>query len=148
MPSSQRCELNDINGPPFGESTSRRNTRRRNAPSDCPPGVTNSFKRSSGSSWTATLMSSSVNILTVSALVEDAIPRYKISMKPGQARRGTWKAIFPPASTACHMTFCLKHSRKISMTAGFSDSYVRSEEHTSELQSRRDLVCRLLLEKK
>src|SRR5690349_24203994 len=27
-------------------------------------------------------------------------------------------------------------------------SFVRSEEHTSELQSRRDLVCRLLLEKK
>src|SRR3954470_25085149 len=28
------------------------------------------------------------------------------------------------------------------------DGDVRSEEHTSELQSRRDLVCRLLLEKK
>src|SRR5438874_11789512 len=28
------------------------------------------------------------------------------------------------------------------------NSYKRSEEHTSELQSRRDLVCRLLLEKK
>src|SRR5690349_24173093 len=28
------------------------------------------------------------------------------------------------------------------------DRKVRSEEHTSELQSRRDLVCRLLLEKK
>src|SRR5690349_25117925 len=27
-------------------------------------------------------------------------------------------------------------------------SLLRSEEHTSELQSRRDLVCRLLLEKK
>src|SRR5690349_22130800 len=27
-------------------------------------------------------------------------------------------------------------------------AFVRSEEHTSELQSRRDLVCRLLLEKK
>src|SRR2546428_5934076 len=27
-------------------------------------------------------------------------------------------------------------------------SYLRSEEHTSELQSRSDLVCRLLLEKK
>src|SRR5438874_9451273 len=26
--------------------------------------------------------------------------------------------------------------------------FLRSEEHTSELQSRRDLVCRLLLEKK
>src|SRR5438874_8637264 len=30
----------------------------------------------------------------------------------------------------------------------FVDSQRRSEEHTSELQSRRDLVCRLLLEKK
>src|SRR5690349_22424373 len=29
-----------------------------------------------------------------------------------------------------------------------SHRIVRSEEHTSELQSRRDLVCRLLLEKK
>src|SRR5690349_11495166 len=28
------------------------------------------------------------------------------------------------------------------------EEYARSEEHTSELQSRRDLVCRLLLEKK
>src|SRR5690349_24206488 len=28
------------------------------------------------------------------------------------------------------------------------DKEIRSEEHTSELQSRRDLVCRLLLEKK
>src|SRR5438874_3839682 len=27
-------------------------------------------------------------------------------------------------------------------------TYIRSEEHTSELQSRRDIVCRLLLEKK
>src|SRR5690349_23053855 len=30
----------------------------------------------------------------------------------------------------------------------FGEKYERSEEHTSELQSRRDLVCRLLLEKK
>src|SRR6266403_3558879 len=30
----------------------------------------------------------------------------------------------------------------------FDCLFVRSEEHTSELQSRRDLVCRLLLEKK
>src|SRR5690349_22105451 len=29
-----------------------------------------------------------------------------------------------------------------------ADEHARSEEHTSELQSRRDLVCRLLLEKK
>src|SRR5438874_3988491 len=31
---------------------------------------------------------------------------------------------------------------------GFRKCEARSEEHTSELQSRRDLVCRLLLEKK
>src|SRR6202042_3402374 len=30
----------------------------------------------------------------------------------------------------------------------FGRCIIRSEEHTSELQSRRDLVCRLLLEKK
>src|SRR5690349_23863566 len=30
----------------------------------------------------------------------------------------------------------------------FLEKLARSEEHTSELQSRRDLVCRLLLEKK
>src|SRR5690349_24557247 len=32
--------------------------------------------------------------------------------------------------------------------AYFVGRSIRSEEHTSELQSRRDLVCRLLLEKK
>src|SRR5690349_23443475 len=34
------------------------------------------------------------------------------------------------------------------LTATYLVSRYRSEEHTSELQSRRDLVCRLLLEKK
>src|SRR5438874_13019338 len=33
-------------------------------------------------------------------------------------------------------------------SAGVMSARQRSEEHTSELQSRRDLVCRLLLEKK
>src|SRR5690349_24171000 len=42
-------------------------------------------------------------------------------------------------------------SRSPSTTAFFAAKMAgagRSEEHTSELQSRRDLVCRLLLEKK
>src|SRR5215471_17031246 len=34
------------------------------------------------------------------------------------------------------------------MPASSGAAWMRSEEHTSELQSRRDLVCRLLLEKK
>src|SRR5690606_41408034 len=37
---------------------------------------------------------------------------------------------------------------KISQLIGMSAIAVRSEEHTSELQSREKLVCRLLLEKK
>src|SRR2546421_5033839 len=37
----------------------------------------------------------------------------------------------------------LKNLRK-----AVSNSFLRSEEHTSELQSRSDIVCRLLLEKK
>src|SRR5690349_24893337 len=41
---------------------------------------------------------------------------------------------------------CLGHVRKARAKTLFV--WTRSEEHTSELQSRRDLVCRLLLEKK
>src|SRR5690349_23465996 len=40
--------------------------------------------------------------------------------------------------------FYARRARRILPAA----TLVRSEEHTSELQSRRDLVCRLLLEKK
>src|SRR5690349_503250 len=46
-----------------------------------------------------------------------------------------WRA---PATTAVRLL----------ATAMPRSSWQRSEEHTSELQSRRDLVCRLLLEKK
>src|SRR5204862_8150019 len=38
--------------------------------------------------------------------------------------------------------------RFVATPATTSPGVTRSEEHTSELQSRRDLVCRLLLEKK
>src|SRR2546422_3023647 len=38
--------------------------------------------------------------------------------------------------------------RPAALTLGLADDPVRSEEHTSELQSRLHLVCRLLLEKK
>src|SRR5690349_22351013 len=43
------------------------------------------------------------------------------------------------------VTVTLKDNSRIE---GYLFDRVRSEEHTSELQSRRDLVCRLLLEKK
>src|SRR5438874_9405737 len=40
------------------------------------------------------------------------------------------------------------HERPADLRPQHVDQQARSEEHTSELQSRRDLVCRLLLEKK
>src|SRR5256886_4335489 len=46
---------------------------------------------------------------------------------------------------------CAQSNRPVSIFAGFRDNrgvLPRSEEHTSELQSQSNLVCRLLLEKK
>ena len=40
------------------------------------------------------------------------------------------------------------HQNRIHMVARAERATIRSEEHTSELQSHSDLVCRLLLEKK
>src|SRR5206468_8797885 len=62
----------------------------------------------------------------------------------------------PPRSTLFPYTTLFRsasrHSGRARSPAPESDprreSLVRSEEHTSELQSRSDLVCRLLLEKK
>src|SRR5690349_23927371 len=50
-------------------------------------------------------------------------------------------------STSSHRP--VTHSRSLHAHCTLSRAaHPRSEEHTSELQSRRDLVCRLLLEKK
>src|SRR2546429_6051047 len=50
---------------------------------------------------------------------------------------------FSPSFTACFFVHCHSPSQ-----TGLSSSRRRSEEHTSELQSRLHLVCRLLLDKK
>src|ERR1035441_2109929 len=59
----------------------------------------------------------------------------------------------PPRSTLFPYTTLFRSERGIVMCRDFSDLMTkpfsgRSEEHTSELQSLRHLVCRLLLEKK
>src|SRR5206468_9745707 len=41
-----------------------------------------------------------------------------------------------------------EHAERVVRSGGGDEGRWRSEEHTSELQSRSDLVCRLLLEKK
>src|SRR5438045_7755880 len=58
------------------------------------------------------------------------------------------------AKNICYIKHCSEPGRSISMVRQFPRSgrnslpEFRSEEHTSELQSLRHLVCRLLLEKK
>src|SRR5699024_12864902 len=47
----------------------------------------------------------------------------------------------------CERAFATAQTQRATKTS-HSQSSIRSEEHTSELQSRFDLVCRLLLEKK
>src|SRR5690349_23004654 len=59
-----------------------------------------------------------------------------------------------PSRCRCSCARCSTISRVLkpfpaSAISGWCSAHAaRSEEHTSELQSRRDLVCRLLLEKK
>src|SRR5690349_14678210 len=57
----------------------------------------------------------------------------------GPLTLGSGPARFPAKPPACY---------RASWQLPGPDFHRRSEEHTSELQSRRDLVCRLLLEKK
>src|SRR5690606_40157299 len=48
----------------------------------------------------------------------------------------------------CIFQGCKAMQRLFRLVLAERPQYVRSEEHTSELQSRENLVCRLLLEKK
>src|SRR5690606_32350435 len=60
-------------------------------------------------------------------------------------------ALLLPERHAVRTLRAAKDAREISvedLRDAFAVSYERSEEHTSELQSRENLVCRLLLEKK
>src|SRR5690349_23169024 len=57
----------------------------------------------------------------------------------------------PPSSSSpssCSASSCRWRRCSPGWSAARAPTRRRSEEHTSELQSRRDLVCRLLLEKK
>src|SRR2546421_2372849 len=66
----------------------------------------------------------------------DAVYGHRIVVDENDREVGRW--VLPP------------HDDKVLSWVDYlpQESYPRSEEHTSELQSRSDLVCRLLLEKK
>src|SRR3712207_7462350 len=55
---------------------------------------------------------------------------------------------FSSVATLHRVQYHLPRQRRIGATLYYTGPHYRSEEHTSELQSRQYLVCRLLLEKK
>src|SRR5690349_22113115 len=74
--------------------------------------------------------------------LHDALPIYAAS---------TWCVRYSISRARSCRTICARcgnRGGKMRRTPIKPSPATRSEEHTSELQSRRDLVCRLLLEKK
>src|SRR5207247_9733234 len=86
---------------------------------------------------------------TYTLSLHDALP---ISGAMRNATKTTFAPIFqqPMAlGTRCHqLAMYVVFESPLQMLSDSPSNYLRSEEHTSELQSRVDLVCRLLLEKK
>src|SRR2546430_16975682 len=95
-------------------------------------------------------------------LVEAMMPGHELRVVVGQAIHALLQLDEPPDGEAVEVVSRLsalevKQRRLVlppvvqqvgEIDTGFGVSRVRSEEHTSELQSQSNLVCRLLLEKK
>src|SRR5439155_26169409 len=81
--------------------------------------------------------------------LHDALPIFQPLMPPPSAAVG----VSPAGSVSVTVTVPLVGAKPLLVTrivyvSAASPTTARSEEHTSELQSRGQLVCRLLLEKK
>src|SRR5699024_12678207 len=84
----------------------------------------------------------------------DALPIWKIAMRPAvelsylpkEQQQALFDTMELEDCTPSHAQ-AIK-MRKFAEAGKLNEDVIRSEEHTSELQSRFDLVCRLLLEKK
>src|SRR2546427_8678020 len=65
-----------------------------------------------------------------------------------RVRESAWSPLLRAANERSCSTTSLRRPRSIHHCHSSASAKVRSEEHTSELQSQSNLVCRLLLEKK
>src|SRR5438874_9526392 len=77
--------------------------------------------------------------------LHDALPIWRVLRMPRARTRGRGKTFLSP-----EIMISQRPAEAADHDLGREEGLAspRSEEHTSELQSRRDLVCRLLLEKK
>src|SRR5690606_40730494 len=82
--------------------------------------------------------------------LHDALPICTSTSRPGTCLRGATAASSTGAKSLPVTNSTFRGSGPLGDTAGrrWPRKSRRSEEHTSELQSRENLVCRLLLEKK
>src|SRR5204862_721365 len=93
--------------------------------------------------WSSDVCSSDLAMLIPSAVLEaDSTAATAFTQK-----LSVGLSVLLVLAYAMGLVFSLKTHREIFAGAGQVEAGERSEEHTSELQSRRDLVCRLLLEK-
>src|SRR5690625_1047488 len=120
---------------------------------DCRPMTTKKPTRNS-----SLTLNSDFDISTARGCVEKANPSTRAPRSPWMptASKATYpgpKAMTTPKSTSSSPRPTRSRTRDSSHTPGMRRTRarahgLRSEEHTSELQSRGHLVCRLLLEKK
>src|SRR6266496_1919182 len=75
----------------------------------------------------------------------DPPPTHDSAVPPRSVQRGPVRSVSAPSCTRPSRPAAVRRSAR---TRRQRTTARRSEEHTSELQSRRELVCRLLLEKK
>src|SRR3712207_856178 len=78
----------------------------------------------------------------------EAAEKAKIELSTAQETQINLPFITADQSGPKHLDQRMTRAKFNELTAKLVDRVVRSEEHTSELQSRQYLVCRLLLEKK
>src|SRR5256884_5545121 len=98
-----------------------------------------------------------MNLLSrrVAAYMDELVPprAARLAELEVEARRTGFPIIGPATGHLCYLLTRLSNARQVfELGSGFGYSTAwfarESEEHTSELQSRLHLVCRLLLEKK
>src|SRR3712207_7866613 len=81
--------------------------------------------------------------------LHDALPIFlfiEVALMPGKGQLILTGQLGDVMKESCQAAMSYIRSRAKEL--GLSEKFYRSEEHTSELQSRQYLVCRLLLEKK
>src|SRR5438034_7487227 len=92
------------------------------------------------------IVTATTEIYTLS--LHDALPILETPVRMTSMGEASLGALWMKSTTPCGSSRALIRRFLSSSSCARVGNWPRSEEHTSELQSHSDLVCRLLLEKK